>query len=70
MALAPEDIQRHTAKQTDVKNFIQLLTPLVSLDIKGEDDYVVKTKEAACKKMTELIGQITCGITESIIKPI
>lgn len=63
MAMTPEQINKHQAKQTDIKQFIQVLTPFCVTPDADED-----VKKIANAKLKELISKIEPGIPETVIK--
>lgn len=62
--MTQEQLTKHTAKQNDIKQFIQVLTPLTGIN-SGVDPEVQKL---ACNKLKELIPDIKAGIPGSVIK--
>lgn len=66
MALTQEEVVRHQSKQADLKNFIEVLTPLCS----AKADVPADMQNKAQKLMNEMLDQISIGIPESIIKKI
>lgn len=63
MALTQEEVMRHQQKSTDLKNFIQVLTPLVASPNTPEE-----IKNIASTMMKDLLSQVQIGIPENIIK--
>lgn len=65
MALTQEEVMRHREKATDLKNFIQVLTPLVASPNTPQD-----IRDIASTMMKSYLSQIQIGIPENIIKPL
>lgn len=61
--MTKEEIQNHQLKQTDLKQWVQILTPLMGLN----DMVDSEVKALAVSKMKELIPQIQAGLKESAV---
>jgi hypothetical protein len=60
------EFAEHQSKQNDIKQFIQLLTPLVGTNTSVDQD----VQKMAVSKMKELIPLIHPGIKETLIKKV
>lgn len=64
--MTQEEFAKHTAKQNDIKQFIQVLTPFVVNPAQFDES----VKSAATKKLTALIDMIEPGTPNAVIKPL